>query len=139
MTYEMVAGRPPFEAPTVSAMMLKHVAEPVTPPSTLAEGLPERLDAVLLRALAKRPDERYPSVEAFTAALAAACQAAPPVVAAPVETPTASRPAPAVAAQVSGPPAPSTDAGRSTLTVVLIFVITAVLGFIGVIVLTNVV
>lgn len=74
MTYEMIAGRPPFDAPTAAEMMMKHVSEPVVPLSTLVAGIPVQLDAVFERALAKSPEDRYPSVEAFVEDLVSATE-----------------------------------------------------------------
>ena len=67
--YHLVAGRPPFEAATQTAMMnLIYTAEP---PSlmTLREGVPPGLDAVILRALAKQPADRPAHWDDFAQAL----------------------------------------------------------------------
>jgi serine/threonine protein kinase len=57
--YQMLAGRHPFEASTPAAVMRKHLTEP--PPSlrTAQPDLPVALDAVLAKALAKQPEQRY--------------------------------------------------------------------------------
>lgn len=62
--FEALTGRPPFSGDTLQ-LMYQHVYE--RPPSihSLVENLPAGLSAVFERALAKRPDQRYPSVEAF--------------------------------------------------------------------------
>lgn len=67
MTYEMLTGRPPFQGTPMRVMYLHNNAQP-EPPSIVNPRLPQVLDAVLLRALAKRPEERYPSVYAFAQA-----------------------------------------------------------------------
>src|SRR4051812_41528311 len=67
-----LTGRPPFARPTVTATMLAHLRDPPPRPSE-TPGVREAFDAVLARALAKRPGERYPSAgELGRAALEAA-------------------------------------------------------------------
>ncbi len=59
--FEMLCGRTPFEADTDLALAVKHVwAEPPAP-TTIAPGVPLWLEAVVLRTLAKSPDDRYPT------------------------------------------------------------------------------
>ncbi|MBN1681248.1 MAG: serine/threonine protein kinase [Anaerolineae bacterium] len=72
MVYEMFTRRPLFEAPSSLALMKKHMLEP--PPNPIAHNpnLPLELYAVLARALAKLPDERFPSALRFSEALDAA-------------------------------------------------------------------
>jgi serine/threonine protein kinase len=71
VAYELLTGRPPFEARSHLEMMLQHAITPVAPPSTLRVGLPSGLDLAIVRALAKDPLERTPTVEAFRRELAA--------------------------------------------------------------------
>ena len=61
--YEMLTGTVPFKADTAVAIAYKHVREPPKPPSQLVAGIPTELDAVVLKALAKNPDNRYQSAE----------------------------------------------------------------------------
>ncbi|MGQ9888924.1 MAG: protein kinase domain-containing protein [Aggregatilineales bacterium] len=77
MTYTMLTGRMPFEAPTPYALMHKHLTEQPTPPSVWRADLPETVRPVLERAMAKAPADRYPSARAFAEALAAAASAVP--------------------------------------------------------------
>ena len=71
-----LTGRPPFSRGSYAATLLAHLGEPPPRPSA-TPGVPEAFDAVVARALAKRPEERYPSARALVdAALAAA--GAPP-------------------------------------------------------------
>src|SRR4051812_34719898 len=72
IAYEMLTGRVPFEAPSTIALMLKHTTQPPAPPSTYRQDLPPELDLVILRALAKDPEERTRSAGAFKRDLAAA-------------------------------------------------------------------
>ncbi len=61
--YEMVAGRPPFTGESAVAVASKHVLEPPDPPSTLNPDVSPELDAVIMKALAKNPANRYQSAE----------------------------------------------------------------------------
>lgn len=63
--YEMLTGRVPFEAETPMAVIFKHIQEPPSPLSLVRPDLPYTLEAVLLKALAKEPDDRYASMDAF--------------------------------------------------------------------------
>lgn len=67
--YQLLTGRAPF-AGTTEALMYKVVNDMPQPPS-LVEGAerPGWFDAIIARALAKRPDDRYPTAEAFKQAL----------------------------------------------------------------------
>jgi serine/threonine-protein kinase len=69
--FEILTGRPPFEANTTYEVLVKHLKEP---PPRISERRPElaRLDDVLLRAMAKKPDERPPTCDAFVAEVEAA-------------------------------------------------------------------
>jgi eukaryotic-like serine/threonine-protein kinase len=63
--YEMVTGRPPFLGDSPVAVASKHVLEQPTPPSRLNPDVTPDLDAVILRALAKNPANRYQTAEEF--------------------------------------------------------------------------
>jgi serine/threonine-protein kinase len=67
--YEMLTGRPPFTGPTGLAIAYQHVHEQPTPPRELRPGLPEALEAVVMRAMAKDPDERFQTASQLRAAL----------------------------------------------------------------------
>src|SRR4029077_14599441 len=58
--YELLTGRRPFVGDTPFATLRKHVSEPPTPPSVIAPGIPRELEAIILKLLAKSPDDRYP-------------------------------------------------------------------------------
>ncbi len=66
--YELLAGRPPFSGP-VGKVLAAVLHDDPPPPSTLREGVDMRLEAVCLRAMAKRREERYASMAEFAAAL----------------------------------------------------------------------
>jgi len=61
--YEMFTGVLPFDAPSAVEIMIKHLREPPPPPHLHWPEIPPRLDAMILRCLAKDPDARYRSVE----------------------------------------------------------------------------
>lgn len=68
MTYQLVTGRAPFEAPTPYALMHKHLHEEATPPQALRAGLPEAVTPVLQRAMAKEAHERFATAAAYAQA-----------------------------------------------------------------------
>jgi serine/threonine-protein kinase len=57
--YELLAGSPPFDGPDAYSVGYKHVHEAPVPLEVAARGAPPALAAVVMRALAKNPDERY--------------------------------------------------------------------------------
>lgn len=79
MAYELLTGRPPFVG-SLEQLMYRHFTVPSPAPSTFNPRLPAELDPVLLRALAKQPEERFPSIADFaTAFVEAAQQPATPI------------------------------------------------------------
>jgi tRNA A-37 threonylcarbamoyl transferase component Bud32 len=70
LIYEMIAGVPPFLGSTAFAVLTLLLTEQPVAPSGLVPGIPPRLDALVLRALAKGPNERPESVASFAAELA---------------------------------------------------------------------
>lgn len=76
--YEIVTGQPPFYAESPLSLALMHVNEEPTPPSHYAPGLPPPVEAVILRALAKDPEERFPTAQAMVATLRRAWSNAQP-------------------------------------------------------------
>ena len=60
--YEVFCGRPPFEATAADGpftLFAKHVQAPPPPPTVIRPGLDPALEKVILKSLAKRPDDRY--------------------------------------------------------------------------------
>jgi len=72
--FEMLAGRAPFHARTPMSTMTAHLSDPIPSLRSLCpdRGISPALEAVLFRALAKNPEDRYPTARAFAEALAAA-------------------------------------------------------------------
>lgn len=71
LTYEMIAGVPPFLGNSAFAVLTLLLTEQPVSPSAIVAGIPPSLDALVLRALAKSADERPESVAAFARELAA--------------------------------------------------------------------
>lgn len=68
--YEMIAGRSPFDAESNVDLAAKHLSDIPEPPSKFTPlEVPAGLDAVILKGLAKNPDERYQSAAEFAQAL----------------------------------------------------------------------
>jgi predicted Ser/Thr protein kinase len=75
VAYELLTGGRPFERGSATAEAAAHIHEPVPPASQRGVGLPQAVDRVFERALAKDPAARYPTADAFVSALAAALAA----------------------------------------------------------------
>jgi len=71
VVYEMVTGRSPFsgEHDTTASILYKQVHEPPPPPRSIVPSLSPQVEGVMLKALAKDPDERYQTVGRFVDAL----------------------------------------------------------------------
>ena len=67
--YALITGRAPFEGSTAVELLGKHQSEPVIPPDTIVKGIPQAHSEIILRLLAKRPDDRYATVGELIAAL----------------------------------------------------------------------
>jgi hypothetical protein len=77
MAYEMLSGRLPFTGESVVDIIKQHCFDPVPPLTAPAADVPPALAAVVERALAKRPQERFASVTAFASAFAQAARVVP--------------------------------------------------------------
>jgi non-specific serine/threonine protein kinase len=98
--YEALTGKKPYERETDVAVMFAHITEPPPKVSEVRPDLPEALDDVIAKAMAKDPEERYPSCRAMIEAARAALggptasssngaeAAAPQLVASPIPVPT---------------------------------------------------
>jgi serine/threonine protein kinase len=67
--YELLTGRRPFSASTIEALVQQILFEEPTPPSRLRKGLKPEIDAVVLRAMKKRPDLRFGTWAQFSVEL----------------------------------------------------------------------
>jgi serine/threonine protein kinase len=116
--YQMLLGILPFKSDTPFGMMYQHVDAPPPPPCVLNPALPEGCERVVLRALAKQPDARYPAVRPMAddlhralAALPRDQQDQPLVRAHPEALGGVTLPAPIAPVQVTAaaPPVPRAD------------------------------
>ncbi len=87
VAYKMLTGHVPFERETSVATLVAHASEAPPSPRTFRSDLNRPLEAVLAKALAKSPDERYQRAGQFAADLATAATGRWPVIPRPV-TPT---------------------------------------------------
>jgi Tol biopolymer transport system component len=67
--YEMVTGRVPYEAETPMAVVLKHITAPLPMPRSLNPTLSEAAERVILKAMAKNPDDRFQTAQEMVEAL----------------------------------------------------------------------
>jgi eukaryotic-like serine/threonine-protein kinase len=67
--YELLTGTPPFMSAGWGDVVLMHVTKPVPPPRAKNPEIPVELEAVILKALAKLPGDRWPSMDELDAAL----------------------------------------------------------------------
>jgi eukaryotic-like serine/threonine-protein kinase len=82
LIYELLTGRPPFIGDSPVAVAYQHVREAPNPPSYYDPEVPPVVDAIVMKALAKHPDERYQSADEMRADLERALDGRP-VAAAP--------------------------------------------------------
>ncbi|MCX5211790.1 protein kinase [Kitasatospora sp. NBC_00240] len=69
MLYELLALRPPFTGDTPLSVVYQHVQDAPVPPSQANHRVPAGLDALVLRSLAKNPDDRFQDADEFRAHL----------------------------------------------------------------------
>jgi serine/threonine protein kinase len=111
--YESITGRPPFEGATHIATATMRLNSDPPPPGALRPGIPRRLEAVTMRALARDPDDRFQSAEEMSAALDRAVPAGLP-------GPARDREAP--------PPSPTRESAfRSWMAIPILLVVLAAL------------
>ena len=87
--YEMLVGDPPFRGRTGAAIVVRHLRDPVPRPSALRPDVPETLDDVVARTLAKEPANRFASGGDLARALDQAVPAGRPTVTSFVRSPEA--------------------------------------------------
>ena len=98
--YELLAGRRPFESDSTYGVLDKQLHSAPQPPIELNPALPPQLNAIILKALAKDPADRFQTADTFRDALKPFCTATQPAPAVPT---TFAAPAP------PPPPPPSSD------------------------------
>jgi hypothetical protein len=79
VAYEMLTGRVPFQAATPAAVILAQMQDPLPPPRSVNPQLSEAIEASLLKGLAKRPGDRFPTASAMIQSLAAPATSPPAV------------------------------------------------------------
>ena len=104
--YEMLTGNTPFEAETPVGVAMRHVHEAPRPAKEMNPGVPEGMDALVMRLLAKKPEDRYGSVFELVRDLRRAEKGLPPSFVGPAER--------AKTVQVSAPLAASAPDSSST-------------------------
>lgn len=80
--FEMLTGHVPYEAETPMAVVIKHITDPIPIPRQINPNIPEAVNRVLLKALAKNREDRFASAGALAAALRQAVQGLDPYIAA---------------------------------------------------------
>ena len=75
VAYFLLTGRAPFQGENAIGVMIAHARDPVTPPSQVRPGIPDDLERIVLRLLAKDPADRFQDAEALDEALAS-CESA---------------------------------------------------------------
>jgi basic membrane protein A and related proteins len=74
--YELVTGKRPYTADTPAAVLLKQATEPLPRPGTFVPNLPEKVEHIIFKTLAKEPGERFANMGLFAQALEALASAA---------------------------------------------------------------
>jgi serine/threonine-protein kinase len=113
LLYELLTGRPPFVGDSPVAVAYQHVREPAVPPSDHDTELPPEIDAIVMKALAKRLEDRYQSaaamrtdIESYLAGRPVVATVPPPPVDTPTEVVAAVPPPPET---LTRPPVPPED------------------------------
>ncbi len=63
--FELYAGRPPFTGTSADELLNKHLRSPAPALASMADDVPSKLSALILRTMEKKPDKRHDSVEEF--------------------------------------------------------------------------
>ncbi|RMD79660.1 MAG: serine/threonine protein kinase [Lentisphaerae bacterium] len=67
--YHLVTGKIPFEGSSTFDLMLKHIQEPLPPPRSRNPNIPEEIEAIITKMMAKSPDDRFQSARELIEAL----------------------------------------------------------------------
>src|SRR5512144_1938770 len=115
LLYELLTGRPPFTGDSPVAIAYQHVREDPLPPSRVNQDVPPGVDAVVLKAMAKNPANRYQSAAEMAADIERALSGQP-VHATPILADDGAtqriRPAPTATLPTYAPPPAPADAAR---------------------------
>jgi serine/threonine protein kinase len=122
--YESIAGRAPFSGDSQAATALARLHSTPPRPRQIRPSVPRPLDDVIMRAMSRQPDDRYPSAPEFRAALLATRLSASPAPAHHDYTPVASRRPPAKPAPP--PRAPRRRRSHRWVVPFLVFILVAI-------------
>ena len=114
--YQFLTGRIPFTADAEVAVIYAHMSTPPPLVTDTRPDLPEAIDAVVAKAMAKRPEDRYPTCEAMVAAGREALGGAPAPVAAAATAQAPGPAAPTQAAPSAAETAPATEPAAAAAT-----------------------
>lgn len=84
--YELMTGQVPFQAETPIAVVMKHIHDPLMPPREFQDDISEAAERVILKALAKEPEDRFATAGDMVKALQAAIDNPDTPIAAPNKT-----------------------------------------------------
>lgn len=102
--YEMLVGSPPFTGSTAQVIMARHATDPPSPIRSVRQNVPEALEAVVMRCLAKTPADRFAGAGDLVAAL-------DDVMRSHAASPAATPPVGSAGVPASAPPYPTPSAG----------------------------
>lgn len=115
LLYELLTGRPPFTGDSPVSVAYQHVSETPIPPSQVDPGVPAALDPLVMKALAKDPDDRYQTAADFRSDAERAIAGMPVTSAVPVTDATAMIPGiddATTTEQAAGAPVPEQDENK---------------------------
>ena len=120
LLYELLTGRPPFVGDSPVAVAYQHVREPALPPSDHDTDLPPEIDAIVMKALAKRVEDRYQSAAAMRSDIERYLAGRPVQAPIPAAVPTPPPPTYPTAATAIAPQPPMDDDDNRSRTGLLI-------------------
>lgn len=131
--YEMLTGELPYTADNPVAVSMKHVNEPLRPPKELNPGIPQDVDAVVTKLLAKNPRDRYQGATELSEDLRRVRDGLPPLATDPVDVGTKTTRAETRKSVPPPPPTPTRRRRRRSTPWVLaaILLLLALLGGLG--------
>ncbi|MDQ4006075.1 MAG: Stk1 family PASTA domain-containing Ser/Thr kinase [Actinomycetota bacterium] len=121
--YEMLTGRPPFTGDSPVSIAYKHVRENPALPSRMNPDIPQGLEAVVMKCMAKNPENRYRTADELREDLARVLQGLPTVATPILEDATAvltQAPGPDATAVMTGGPPEEPERGRRVWPIVLV-------------------